>query len=78
MQKELSTKKDDVPNDAYMVDQLLKMWKQETSQTEEHHGVRLHHESGNMSDLVIDAGGLGVLISYYITHKSDFTGGGEK
>jgi hypothetical protein len=70
-QRDLTMKAEDVPATPYMVDQLLKMWKHETDQTKEHHGAKLHHDSSGTDVLTIDAGGLGALIEYYVTHKSN-------
>lgn len=55
----------------------MKMLAYETKEGQEHYGARLHHETSGAKVLTIDAGGIGALISYYATHKTDLGNDGE-
>lgn len=70
-QTELSFPPKGISHDTYKTGQLMKMLAYETKEGQEHYGARLHHETSGAKVLTIDAGGIGALISYYATHKTD-------
>lgn len=70
-QTELSFPPKGISHDTYKTGQLMKMLTYETKEGQEHYGARLCHETSGAKVLTIDAGGIGALISYYATHKTD-------
>ena len=76
-QTELSFPPKGISHDTYKTGQLMKMLAYETKEGQEHYGARLHHETSGAKVLTIDAGGIGALISYYATHKTDLGNDGE-